>query len=103
MIFVIFLVLNKSAGLIFRASAIFIIISKDSFAFPDSIPPIVPVPQLQIIESWAKDMDKTFKDLNAITKDAESGAVGYSFENCTLLKIEQPEKKTSGWEEVTFF
>ena len=48
-------------------------------------------------------MDKTFKDLNAITKDAESGAVGYSFENCTLLKIEQPEKKTSGWEEVTFF
>ena len=74
-----FLVLNKSAGLIIRASAIFIIISKDGFAFPDSIPPIVPVPQLQIIESWAKDMDKTFKDLNAITKDAESGAMGYSF------------------------
>lgn len=86
MIFVMFLVLNKSAGLIFRASAFFIIISKDGFAFPDSIPPIVPVPQLQIIESWAKDMDKTFKDLNAITKDAESGAMGYSFENCTLLK-----------------
>lgn len=54
-------------------------------------------------ESWAKDMDKAFNDLDAITKDAESGAMGYSFENCTLLKIEQPEKKTSGWEEVTFF
>lgn len=56
------------------------------FCFSDSNPPIVPVPQLQIIESWAKDMDKTFKDLNAITKDAESGAMGYSFEKCTLLK-----------------
>lgn len=43
--------MNKSAGLIFRASAIFIIISNDGFAFPDSIPPIVPVPQLQVIES----------------------------------------------------
>ena len=43
--------INKSAGVTFRASAIFNIISKDGFAFPDSIPPIVPVPQSQIIES----------------------------------------------------
>ena len=38
-------------------------------------------------------MDKTFKDLNAITKDAESGAMGYSFENCTLKKIKKNKEK----------
>ena len=43
--------INKSAGVSFSASAILIIMAKEGFAFPDSISPMVPVPQSQIIES----------------------------------------------------
>ena len=48
--------MNKSAGFTLSASAIFTIMSKEGFAFPASIPPIVPVPQAQRTESLTCDM-----------------------------------------------
>lgn len=48
-------------------------------------------------------MDNVYKDLDTIAKIGKAGAMSYSFENCTLLKIEQPKKQTSRWNDVTFF
>lgn len=48
--------MNKSAGLTFRAFAIFTIMSNDGFALPASMPPIVPVPQAHKTERWVCEM-----------------------------------------------
>lgn len=51
---------NKSAGWIFRAAAIFTIISKDGSAFPHSMQAIVPVAQSQASASFSWNMSFLF-------------------------------------------
>ncbi len=42
-------------------------------------------------EQWARDMDDALRDLDKAIGDLDSGAMGYSFENAKLEKIEEGE------------
>lgn len=42
-------------------------------------------------EQWARDMDDALRDLDKAIRDLDSGAMGYSFENAKLEKIEEGE------------